>query len=152
MVGTSHVGVAPITSSSYSRCNVWLLQWIGEDNCKTRNVSKFGDLVWLISVVCFHNLLFASLCHILATDCDWLFFTPWRNIIPLCPVIHRPNIYTVKPVYNDHVMGYFSAFRSSSRWPRATQEINFIIEVVVADRFHCTTTKWGRWDTDNNSN
>ena len=32
------------------------------------------------------------------------------------------NIYhnTVKPVYNDHLMGHFSAFWSSSRWPRAT--------------------------------
>ena len=29
-------------------------------------------------------------------------------------------IYTVKPVYNDHLMGYFSAFWSSSRWPLAT--------------------------------
>ena len=28
--------------------------------------------------------------------------------------------YTVKPVYNDHLMGYFSAFWSSSRWSRAT--------------------------------
>ena len=28
--------------------------------------------------------------------------------------------YTVKPVYNDHLMGYFSAFWSSSRWPGAT--------------------------------
>ena len=27
---------------------------------------------------------------------------------------------TVKPVYNDHLMGYFSAFWGSSRWPRAT--------------------------------
>ena len=27
---------------------------------------------------------------------------------------------TVKPVYNDHLMGYFSAFWSSSMWPRAT--------------------------------
>ena len=27
---------------------------------------------------------------------------------------------TVKPAYNDHLMGYFSAFWSSSRWPRAT--------------------------------
>ena len=29
-------------------------------------------------------------------------------------------VYTVKPVYNDYLMGYFSAFWSSSRWPRAT--------------------------------
>ena len=27
---------------------------------------------------------------------------------------------TVKPVYNDHLMGYFPAFWSSSRWPLAT--------------------------------
>ena len=27
---------------------------------------------------------------------------------------------TVKPVYNDHLMGYFSAFWSSSRWSGAT--------------------------------
>ena len=27
---------------------------------------------------------------------------------------------TMKPVYNDHLMEYFSAFWSSSRWPRAT--------------------------------
>ena len=32
----------------------------------------------------------------------------------------RCNCNTVKPVYNDHLMGYFSAFWSSSRWPRAT--------------------------------
>ena len=30
------------------------------------------------------------------------------------------TINTVKPVYNDHLMGYFSAFWSSARWPRAT--------------------------------
>ena len=27
---------------------------------------------------------------------------------------------TVKPVYNDHRMGYYSASWSSFRWPRAT--------------------------------
>ena len=27
---------------------------------------------------------------------------------------------TVKPVYKDHLMGYYSAFRSSSMWPLAT--------------------------------
>ena len=34
--------------------------------------------------------------------------------------INRCLSSTVKPVYNDHLMGYFSAFWSSSRWPRAT--------------------------------
>ena len=31
-----------------------------------------------------------------------------------------PRINTVKPVYNDQLMGYFSALWSPSRWPRAT--------------------------------
>ena len=35
----------------------------------------------------------------------------------ICPL---SMLSTVKPVYNDHLMGYFSAFWSSSRWPRAT--------------------------------
>ena len=34
-------------------------------------------------------------------------------------LIYRAS--TVKPVYNDHLMRYFSAFWSSSRWPRATK-------------------------------
>ena len=33
---------------------------------------------------------------------------------------YSEEVYTVKSVYNDHLMGYFSAFWSSSRWPRAT--------------------------------
>ena len=32
----------------------------------------------------------------------------------------QPTAITVKPVYNDHLMEYFSASWSSSRWPRAT--------------------------------
>ena len=38
--------------------------------------------------------------------------------------LYSCNIYVtdvpVKPVFNDHLMGYFSAFWCSSRWPRAT--------------------------------
>ena len=35
--------------------------------------------------------------------------------------IHRYGLSTtVKPVYNDHLVGYFSAFWSPSRWPGAT--------------------------------
>ena len=30
-------------------------------------------------------------------------------------------IHTVKPVFYDHLIGYFSAFWSLSRWPRATK-------------------------------
>ena len=55
------------------------------------------------------------------------------DIIVMLPVaetgISRPNwlssmldeCITVKPVDNDHLMGYFSVFWSSSRWPRATE-------------------------------
>ena len=35
-------------------------------------------------------------------------------------ITYRNAIHTVKPVYNDHLMGYFSAFWRSSRWPLAT--------------------------------
>ena len=36
------------------------------------------------------------------------------------PFVYCHHRYTVKPVYNDHLMGYFSVLWSSSRWPRAT--------------------------------
>ena len=43
------------------------------------------------------------------------------NKAALVHVDHQgQNHNTVKPVYNDHLMGYFSAFWSSSRWPGAT--------------------------------
>ena len=42
-----------------------------------------------------------------------------KSIRP-CSYPFRQKRGTVKPVYNDHLMGYFSAFWSSSRWPRAT--------------------------------
>ena len=47
-----------------------------------------------------------------------------RKMFPFDDVImcSGENSYTctVKPVYNDHLMWYFSAFWSSSRWPGAT--------------------------------
>ena len=57
---------------------------------------------------------------------------PVMQRVSSCHVV-RLCIYS-EPVYNDHLMGYFSAFWSSSRWP-----MHFILEVVVADRFH---TDW----------
>ena len=55
----------------------------------------------------------------------------WRNFArfefkmsfggyPILHCIRGSVLCTVKPVYNDHLMGYFSAIWSSSRWPRAT--------------------------------
>ena len=35
-------------------------------------------------------------------------------------ILNLVIVNTVKPVYNDHLVGYFSAFWSSSRWSRAT--------------------------------
>ena len=41
--------------------------------------------------------------------------SPYSVLIEL-----RMHNFTPKPVYNDHLMGYFSVFWGSSRWPRAT--------------------------------
>ena len=45
-------------------------------------------------------------------------FCHFRNIWGFRDYLCFPA--TMKPVYNDHLMGYLSAFCSSSRWPRAT--------------------------------
>ena len=44
----------------------------------------------------------------------WLIRESFSGITSVC------DFGTVKPVYNDHPKEYFSAFWSSSRWPRAT--------------------------------
>ena len=52
----------------------------------------------------------------------WIFKSDWYNFHSIWPAeefMGRLVTSTVKPVYNDHLMGYFSAFWSSSRWPRA---------------------------------
>ena len=50
-----------------------------------------------------------------------LIFVHTRGSYSWNTVANSANIHTVKPVYNDHLMGYFSASWSSSRWPRATE-------------------------------
>ena len=56
-------------------------------------------------------------------SCGWLL--RWSSVSLLwllhCIVFCWVCSYTVKPVYNDHLMGYFSAFWSSTRWPMATE-------------------------------
>ena len=42
-------------------------------------------------------------------------------ICTISAILSRPQCITVKPVYNDRPIGYLSAFRRSSRWPRATK-------------------------------
>ena len=43
-----------------------------------------------------------------------------QHTLIIAELIGTPWQYTVKPVYNDHLMGYLSALWSSSRWARAT--------------------------------
>ena len=45
-------------------------------------------------------------------------------------MICHENSCTVKPVYKDHLMGYFSAFWSSSRWPLANLDEPQKAEIV----------------------
>ena len=63
-------------------------------------------------------------------------------VIVLCT--HSSNwLSTVKPVFNDHLMGYFSAFWSSSRWPLAKVKwylqflLKYITEYITGNKFHC---------------
>ena len=50
---------------------------------------------------------------------SWLFdySLSYQNIIYPIVMQWLSPTYTVKPGYNDHLMGYFSAFWGSSRWP-----------------------------------
>ena len=46
-------------------------------------------------------------------------FKFWRNTLYWNSSIDTKIHDAAKPVYNDHLVGYFSAFWGSSRWPRA---------------------------------
>ena len=62
-------------------------------------------------------------CNVNATrKCFLLLIRHWTVPLPIFPSIKIWDRHhdTTKPVYNDHLMGYLSAFWSSSRWPRAT--------------------------------
>ena len=48
-----------------------------------------------------------------------LTLSEWSPHLSIHDITYTISV-TVKPVYNDHLMGYFSAFWSSSRWPLAT--------------------------------
>ena len=45
---------------------------------------------------------------------------PYTEFVTSALSVYFVGENTVKPVYNDHPMGYLSAFWSSSRWPGAT--------------------------------
>ena len=62
-------------------------------------------------------------CNVNATrNCFLLPIRHWTVPLPMFPSIKIWDRHhdTMKPVYNDHLIGYLSAFWSSSRWPRAT--------------------------------
>ena len=50
----------------------------------------------------------------------WSLQMSWYQRGGVYPVTAMIRQSTVKPVYKDHPIGYFSAFWSSYRWPRAT--------------------------------
>ena len=60
--------------------------------------------------------------HLLPVSEDIMWGSPMYDFVNITDVHPRPKatVSTVKPVYNDHLMGYFSAVWSSSRWPMAT--------------------------------
>ena len=51
-------------------------------------------------------------------------------------MLSTPKRHTVKPVYNDHLMVYFSAFWSSSRWPLAWY-VAAIIDIYMTSPSVC---------------
>ena len=65
------------------------------------------------------NYVFIAFC---LQDCSWIlnnalcFAKYWK----LAWLLYDWEDIAMKPVYNDHLVGYFSAFWSCSRWPRAT--------------------------------
>ena len=108
--------------------------WIGDKLVSTTMLTHFADAyvticvtgTWRVKVIIPE---FMAKTRILDDKSPWLQTTrKYRKIyqaaglvIPSSGCVYDPWIYyTVKPVYNDHLMRYFSAFWSSSRWPRAT--------------------------------
>ena len=76
-----------------------------------------------VSFLLIRALLQVTSWGILGRIAHFVFDSRWTDIIIIAP--RRPHHTggiqaTLKPFYNDHLMGYFSAFWSSSRWLRAT--------------------------------
>ena len=105
----------------------WYFYWrTSICSTKYRSENKFVQQMLFISFLTIFYGCIDSPSHCAKFIEQTFTFTPWQNYnmdvqIHMSLVSHK--IYsrnTVKPVYNDHLMGYISAFWSSSRWPRAT--------------------------------
>ena len=102
--------------------NMWISMFFGTFEVYTSIFTPFLSCYVIPSM----NRMFSAFCISTATIlCEtfnsWLTFCTSPNYFVLCyhtHIICRPC--TVKPVDNDHLMGNFSAFWGSSRWPRAT--------------------------------
>ena len=70
------------------------------------NFNIMGNTFHLFISIFAHVFIYVSLSHGMMVTCFICFIFTF--------------LITVNPVYNDHLLGYFSAFWSSSRWPRAT--------------------------------
>ena len=77
-----------------------------------------GNPLINVTLLTLHNYPWVMLLH--CTAFQWWCHSAWGLLlvekgIPKLRTDRGRN--TMKPVYNDHLMGYFSAFWSSSRWP-----------------------------------
>ena len=113
-----------LPTMSSCRCHEMLRRWydiivIGVLNYLKIKDMDLGGLLW--ARICerpWWYRCFAQSNHPILAD------QHTTQFLPTC--VNRPRDFsygkqcTVKPVYNDHLMGYFSAFWSSSRWPKTT--------------------------------
>ena len=108
----------------------WPEMWHTDVSWSITEVDKSGHALWIFQILKKSNFVSTGMIAIVARlNLVYVFLFKgrrqcqgeWRhNSDALRRVLSSLFLFTVKPVYNDHLMGYFSAFWSSSRWPRAT--------------------------------
>ena len=125
---TTYPTRAPLSNILFSFV---LKKYIVCDVCGLRSPSFESSSVLYISPTdtsSMQNLILQGLQQKLQKSCSRCNKNTWHvessyilqpPVEELCVNIYI-YIYTLKPVYNDHLMGYFSTFWSTSRWPRAT--------------------------------
>ena len=122
----THTHTAVICINPYNKQNdiqsflyvslVWYARIISTHKIQVREVFQYNDIYLDICVHMPCKLDFGNMFCLTNCGLDGGLCQHWK----LPGIVWSPILTnTVKPVYNDHLMGYFSAFWSSSRWPRA---------------------------------
>ena len=91
-------------------------------NLKFWNLVRLKGLTIIRKMIAMENIIIVSK-HRSARFLQCSLYRAWCLITRAAMLfICDPNNHfnTVKPVYNDHLMGYFSAFWRTPRWSRAT--------------------------------